>query len=485
MSTRTNFNGARRARRSFLRGAAGAAVALPWLELFQPRKASAADKPPLRYVVSFMGTSLGGDGDPVPNLFVPNKVGADYDLKVATKPLGDLGVQDQVSIVSGLRVPIGGPTGYSGFHAGPVSAILTGVANSGNSTVMGTSSDEIVADAWEGQTKFRSLRFRVQVNGYAGGPYKVRDSISYRRDGGSESRKLDMEASPAAAYRALFFGFTPPANDEARAQREFEIASRRSVLDLVRGQTEPLVKRLGGADRIRMEQHLDEIRDLENRLSAVSPVLAGECKSPVDPGKDPAIGGDVAKDSNATPIFGLNAGYSGEEERAQAFTALLHMALVCDLTRVATLQYTMAQSFMNMYYILGYKTDLHQMSHFGAGRPTTTKVSEGIAWHVKHFASLIKKLHETPEGNGSVLDNCALALLPEGGHGAGQDNLFAHSCENMAVLVAGGAGGLRRGLHLQAAGKHPAMVLVSLMNAVGLPIDKLGNVNGAVAGLRG
>ena len=120
-------------------------------------------------------------------------------------------------------------------------------------------------------------------------------------------------------------------------------------------------------------------------------------------------------------------------------TDLLHMALACDLTRVSTLMYTMAQSFMNMFKILGYKSDVHQITHAGAGRPTTVKVSEVIAWHVKHFARLVQKLANTPEGGGRLRDNCALVLLPEGGGGK-----TSHTGENMACLIAGGAGGSSR-----------------------------------------
>jgi hypothetical protein len=90
---------------------------------------------------------------------------------------------------------------------------------------------------------------------------------------------------------------------------------------------------------------------------------------------------------------------------------------------------------------------------------------------------------------GSLLDNCAVVFLNEGGFGSDAafgDEWSSHTTENMACLVAGGAGGLVRGQHIVApqGRNHPANVLVTLMNAVGLDTDTLGEVSGTIASLR-
>src|SRR5262245_26863607 len=203
MSTRASLS-----RRALLRGAAGSAVALPWLEIMGARPAQAAA--PLRYLVCFAGSSLGGDGDRRPNEFIPTKTGAGYDMTTALAPLGAAGVDKHVTVVSGLRIPVGGPAGYTGFHAGVLSSLLTGVANADGSAVTGTSSDQLAVDALGGATKFKQLALRIQAAGYGDGPYRARDSVSYRREGGSVSRKLSMEPSPRAAYDALFYNFARP-----------------------------------------------------------------------------------------------------------------------------------------------------------------------------------------------------------------------------------------------------------------------------------
>jgi len=113
-------------------------------------------------------------------------------------------------------------------------------------------------------------------------------------------------------------------------------------------------------------------------------------------------------------------------------------------------------------------------------------VSKTIAWHMKHFAYLVAKMKATPEGGASLLDSSAIVMLHDGGHGldpsSGSED-SAHSTENMACLIAGGAGGLKPGQHVVAKDKHPANVLITAMNAVGVPTDTLGEVSGTIPAL--
>src|SRR5688572_25692893 len=99
-------------RRALLRGLGGIAIALPALEIMLDGKSSSAQTPPgppRRYVVCFGGQSLGGDDDPLDNDYVPNTVGPDYDLKSALAPL--VGVKNEISVVSGLRIPTASESG--------------------------------------------------------------------------------------------------------------------------------------------------------------------------------------------------------------------------------------------------------------------------------------------------------------------------------------------------------------------------------------
>jgi hypothetical protein len=124
---------------------------------------------------------------------------------------------------------------------------------------------------------------------------------------------------------------------------------------------------------------------------------------------------------------------------------------------------------MNVYSLTSsIPYDQHEVGH-SVG--TTDAVSEVLAWQLDHFAYLVAKLRDTPEGAGSVLDNTAMVLLYEAGHGydpATGDPNRTHSTENMIVTVAGRAGGFVAGEHIDGGGAHPVAVLNTAMKAVGV-----------------
>jgi hypothetical protein len=160
--------------------------------------------------------------------------------------------------------------------------------------------------------------------------------------------------------------------------------------------------KLGTADRTRLSRHFDEIRDLERQISTLPPVATATCSKPRDPGADSPIGGAQGVNAAGENTYATNLGYSGEEERARMFCDLVHMAFTCDLSRVASLMFTMFQSHMNMYPLTGHQCDCHEVGHGGDPKDKGTKaVSKVIAWHMKHFAYLLGKLRDTPEGTGA------------------------------------------------------------------------------------
>lgn len=487
-------------RRTFLRGAAGTAIGLPVLEAMLDSTGQAhADGSgglPCRYVVCFGGFTMGADGDSSPNGVVPPSTGPGYELMDATQPFGTHGVADEITIVSGLNIPTGmggndvAPAGRNGgdsfhFHPNP---LLTGNRQQGGvfgTTVTGPSSDQVVAQAIAGDTTFESLPLRVQALFYnQSGGIDVpanRDTLSFRDTGGGVINAIPPYTSPRQAYDALFTNFVPDDPAEAAA-KAFALEKRKSALDLVDRRMSGLIDKLGAADKQRLQQHYDEIRELEMRLDAIAPDQTGACELLPDPGDDPALGGEPSTPSS----WNINEGYSDEEARAQVMTDLLHMALTCDLTRSATLMYTMWQSFMNIHPITGQSWNQHIMHHQG----NTALVNEMISWHMDHFSRLVAKLRDTPEGAGTVLDNCAIVFVIEGGHGADPEfgqAWSSHTTQNMAMLVAGGAGGLVRGEHIVAPASmdHPANVLLTAMKAVGVEPGSLGEVSGTIDSLLG
>jgi hypothetical protein len=471
-------------RRAVLKGLAGTAVSLPLLELMiDSQPALAATAAPRRYLVTFGGLSTGH-----PDLIVPSTVGANYDVKRALAPLSTLNdVKNEVSVISGLRLPQDGPGGWTGrWHSSSMGPLVCGVSATGGSApgnplghgtpvAEGVTSDQVVADAIAGNTRFRSLELRAQPEVYRenDGTFGV---MSYRRDPMSgDLQPNEPQASPRLAFDSMFTGFTGGAADPATdAQRQALLEQDRSILDLVRDRAQALVGRLGVADRRRVERHFDEIRDLETRISEIPTVGGGAgCMPIADPGADdPVRTTQRGLVEDSIPRY---LGYANEEKRAQVMSDLLHMAFTCDLTRSATLVYTFAQCFIDTQALLGIQqTDVHELGH-GAG--SDEDKADAFAWHIKHFAYLVAKLRDTPEGAGSLLDNTVLVFMPEGGWDDGEP----HTGENMVALIAGGrAGGLRPGQHVASAGLHPVTVLISAMNAAGVTTDTLGEVSGRI-----
>ena len=486
-------------RRTFLRGAGGALLALPLLDIMLDDHGEAlADGSalPCRYLVCGGGYSLGVDGDATPNGVLPSTVGPGYDLGPALLPLdGHNRVRDAISVVSNLTIPHGDPIPAGGmrndehFHW-HMSAFLCGqrtVNAPFDATVTAPSSDQIVADAIGGDTLFKSLSYRVQPVKYAPLTFPAHINQNFMSfDAAGDP--VQPAISPLQAYMTLFSSFVPddPAQAAARA---LALAKRKSVLDLIDRRMDGKLAVLGASDRQRLEQHLEHVRHIEKVLSAQDPSTGNPaCQMLGDPGQDPAIGGD--NDPNG---YDTSSGYSGEDHRAQIFCDLMHMAFVCDMTRVGTLMFTMWQSVMNIQAVSGHGVVQHGLFHPGANSLTSVAaLNDLIAWHMDRFGYLVAKLRDTPEGAGSVLDNCAIAFVNEGGDGPGMNDpiggalsIASHAPQNMCTLIAGGAGGLRQGEHIVApnGNNHPASVLLTLMHAVGAQAPQLGEISGQIGEL--
>lgn len=486
-------------RRTILKGIGGALLALPALEVMSSRPA-AAQQAPRRLVIIYGGMSKAADGRA--DLLTPDTVGPDYDLKRAALALGSgalpsnpgvggmgYDVKQHASIVSGLKIPwdTGGgiPAGGKSpeFHYNSIGPQLSGVRGGPGrqEEPNGPTADQIVAGQIGADTPFPSLSLRVQAASYVGtnstGGSSAR--ISWRDDGNGGLDAIDPVFSPQLLYSTLFSNFIPPDPTLAKAA---ELRSRRhkSVVDLVRRRTEALLPSLGSEDRARMERHFEEIRALEKRLAAVPPV-GGSCQQPSDPGDDPPLEGAAIEYEGAG---GGGVGYSNEELRAQLLFDMVTMAFACDLSRVAAVRMTFTQSHMQMNDLIGYPNDIHSLGH----NSDEQGVADGLGWHVKHFARLLSLLRDAKELDGSsLLDHTAVVLLLEGGYGydpEGDRSDAAHSTENMVGLIGGHAGGLlpNGGKHVVLGDAHPAQVVLSAMNAVGVAEDTqtLGEVSGRI-----
>jgi hypothetical protein len=468
-------------RRFLLKGLGCLAIPLPALEImFRPSRAQARTRsriaPPRRYIVAFAGATTG----PI-EAIAPTKVGFDYDLTPPLEPLAN--VKDAVSVISGLRIPPTGPGSWGGngllWHGSSLGPLMCGVACNGGvgpgthgvATPEDVTSDQIVADAI-GETTYRALHFRAQPQVYRenDGTYGV---ISMSRDASGRLTPNEPYYSPLSAWNAIFSSLdTGGESEEAKALR----LQRASILDATLEQAKDLMKRLGTADKARLQNHLEAIYDLEKRINATA--SGDECEIPEMPPDDP-------------PVFNPGGvGYAGENVRAELFTELIYTGLKCDIARVATMCYTFAQTFVDATELTGRPDlaqygDAHGVGHFASNEGKGTIV----AWHLKHFAALVEKLRDTDEPGDddgtTMLDRSALVLQFESGWNAGDP----HTGNNMLAIIAGGMKGnlpLKQGQHIVVDNLHPASVSLSAMNNAlakspgEMPVSSLGEVDDVI-----
>ena len=466
-------------RRTLLRGAFGAAVALPFLDAMRPvlgpSIAHAGGATP-RFAVMWGGISYASDGR-AEDFVVPAATGTAYETTRGLSPLDAEGVKDRVTVFSNLllpwedggAMPVGGRSAPYHYNTmGPLFSGMAGPSGERDGAPRGPTCDQIVADAIAGPTTFPVLAYRVQPASYVGSSEIGGNSgaLSWRRDGGGALRRVDPTVSPRQAFEALFTGFTPDDPIEAERARQ-ALRQRGSVLDLVREDMNRVIAQVGGEDRQRLEEHFSHLRALEERVR-MTPVAMGSCMLPTHPGADPPIGGAIIEYEGAGMPYSTDNGYSSEDNRADLMTDLVTMAFACDRSRVASLMLTEWKCYMNMFQLYGWRSDMHECTHGADG--TTMATADAIAFHVKQFARLVRKLDATPDAaGGTLLDSTALALMFEGGKGydpEGARDISAHSTENMVALLAGGAGGMTHGAHVDAGAIHPASVFVSAMQAL-------------------
>ncbi len=462
-------------RRTFLKGSGGIILGLPVLEVMLNSHGALAAGAPLRFGVFFNGQSIGGDYDPR-NYTIPTAVGRNFPISVGLKPIETYNLRNYVSAVSGLGIgDLNTLAGRDGdFHADSHYPQLMGT----NSNRRTETADQIVARTIGSSTRFKSLHYQAQPEFYVDGyDFGERNVIAFNANGG----RIQNEISPLKAYQALF------SSSGNSPELQQQLNKKKSVLDFLLGQRDKLLNQVSVSDKQRLSDHFDQIRDLERSIAST-----GNCSVLPSPGADPVRAGN----------------YSDEFKRNRVFMDLIHAAMVCDATRVVTHMISTAQGHMNASklhpQLANVTADVHDLGHGGgnipvpAGTPVYNiapnynpgdNVGYGMSlahsWHVEHFCYLLNKLRSTPEGAGNVLDSCALVFLWEGGHGAAYNDgtdtkeVGSHSTVNMMVLVAGAAGGLKPGKHIQKRGEHPARVVVSAMKAAS-GITRLGDVIGEV-----
>ncbi|HEV8548596.1 MAG TPA: DUF1552 domain-containing protein [Polyangiaceae bacterium] len=433
-------------RRTLLTGAAGAAIGLPWLEAFAPRHASAATAGPKRFVVMFAPNGL------LP-AWTPSGGETDFVLSPILSPLEEH--RADIVVIRGLYQEGGGGDGHQNGMGGMLTGTTLNPGPFGGMTAApagwadGPSVDQRIADGIGVDTKLRSLELGVQV-----GAADNWGRMCYR----AGDQPVPPEDDPAAVYARVFAELhTDPAVLAA------ERARRASILDTVRGEYTRISAQLGSADRQRLDAHLAAVRDIEERLAKTAAISRPHCSDPSVPA--------LAKDDNdAFPDVGAIQ------------LDLLAMALACDITRVASLQWSRSVSLTRFTW-LGIDEAHHDLSHLGDDDAAAVdKLTRIEGWYASQLAGLIARLKAIPEGDGTVLDNTLILFCSELAKGN------THSRQDAGYVLAGSAGGaLKTGRFLRLDGTTPHNgLLISLLNAFDVPDRTFGKAewsNGPLPGL--
>jgi len=427
----------RLSRREVLR-AVGDTVALPLLDSMIPAFGGA--RVSAAAAVRRLGVVYVPNGIMMP-WWTPKTEGAGFEFPDILKPLEPS--RDHLRVISGLNGVNGG-----GPHAGASTRFLTATAarHSDSELVAGVSMDQYAARQLGQYTQLASLELAIEGRDFAGScdigySCGYTNTIAWR----SETTPLPMENDPRVVFERLF-GDGGTTDAKTRAAR---LKTDRSILDAVTEKTASLQNRLGAKDRAKLSDYLEAVRDVERRIQRAEEQSANhpEVAAVAQPAGVPA-----RYDDHAKLMFDLQV-----------------LAYQADVTRVITFMLAREISGRTYPEINVFEAH-HPTSHHQNDPAKIATVKKINTFHISLFAYYLDRLRATPDGDGSLLDH-TLVL-----YGAGMSDSNAHSPNDLPILVAGGAAGpVTGGRHIKFAKDQLANLHLSVLDKVGVPIEKIGN----------
>lgn len=438
-------------RRTFLKGM-GTAIALPMLDAMVPAFAAANLAAPVRLSFVYVPNGI------VMKDWTPKTVGKDFEFTRILKPLEPF--REDLFVLSGLDDHNGNALGDGpGDHARAGAAILTGAhckKTAGADIHNGISADQVAASVIGGKTKFSSIELgcedsRTVGNCDSGYSCAYTNSISWR----TATTPMPPEVNPRMAFERLFGTADYSLDAKTRARRA---EYRKSILDLVREDTQQLSKGLGQADRRKIDEYLYAVREIEKRIESAE--------------KD---------DHEVKPAIEKPAGIPFTfPEYAKLMFDLQVVAFQADLTRVTTLMMGREGS-MRVYPEINIPDPHHPLTHHRNNEEWIEKVAKINCLHAETFAYFLEKLKTTKDGDGTLLDHSMVVYvsgLSDGNH---------HDHEDLPVLVAGrGDGSLKPGRHIvYRRGTPMTNLYMTLLDRMGVQSEKIGDSTGRLENLTG
>ena len=399
-------------------------------------------------------------------LYVPNGVhmpgwtpaaqGPGLELPPILEPLRP--VKDDLLVLSGLTLnPARALGDGGGDHARAMASFLTGRhprKTDGADLRAGVSVDQIAAQKIGHATRFPSLEIGCEGGKNAGEcdhgySCAYQSNLSWR----SETTPVSKQINPRLVFDRLFGA--PPGHsggdDPARSDRH-----SKSILDFVGAEARDLRRSLGSADRRKLDEYLDGVRELEQRI--------GRGRREVDLGA-----------ARYPRPLGIPSDY---EEHVRLMGDLLVLAFQCDLTRIVTLVFANDGSNRS-YRTVGVADGHHDLSHHGGDTDKQAKIQKINRFHATQLAYILQKLKSIPEGDGTLLDHSMIV------YGSGISDGNAHAHDNLPILLAGKANGtIKTGRHVRMPRETPLTNLyVSMLDRMGVQVDGFGDSTGRLAEL--
>jgi hypothetical protein len=400
---------------------------------------AAGTKSPAKPIESRFVLWFNGNGIPE-RYWIPAEDGPSYRMTPCLLPLASF--RNDIHVLSGLDNAAASMPGPGNGHHKSMAALMSCTPFSGRGA-SGASIDQAIAAKIGGESRFRSLQIGVSQESFG-------ESIQRNMSWAGYERALPPEMIPHKLFDRLF-----------GEREEGWVNRRRSILDAVRQDATAIAKTLAPEDRARVDEHLSGIRDLERSISGLPPEYRR-----IDP---PDFDGDM-KD---WPRI------------AKLQSDLLVQALATHQTRVASYMLTKCQG-LSRFPWLGYTSARHHDYTHADGKAPGADGVEGqrvlrdiCRWHVEEFAYLLAKLKSTPEGDGTLLDNCCLLYVHE------HAEANPHKNSGLAMIVAGHAGKLAVGTHTRLTGTVGDLYLTLADEVMQAGLTKFPTASGRVGAVIG
>ena len=279
------------------------------------------------------------------------------------------------------------------------------------------------------------------LNCDAGFTCAYRNTLSWK----SAALPLPMENNPQIIFERLF---GDGSTDEQRRERRQQA---RSLLDSIQGQVARLGRDLPATDRTRLNQYLEEVREIERRVLQVDQQLSADLVLPEAP-----VGVPNDFEEHIDLIFDLQV-----------------LAYKADITRISTLMLARENSNA-LYPRSGVREGFHNASHHSNERKNMDQFAVINNYHVQMLARFLDKLAQTPDGDGTLLDHSMVL------YGSSLSDGNEHNFDPLPVVLAGGASGrLEGGRHLRYDAHTPmANLLLSMLDKLDVHVDSIGDSTG-------